>query len=223
MPNPQQPELARARRSDAVSDDALPSKAANRSRKKGAVADAGPVPEENQPGHQPEVVPDKPLVPHDAYRLRAVDDDRGDDDGGTVDDAFEGDTSVRYEFAFDTLMRPFAAAVGVLPNTAWLRLDDDELEIRFGPWSLRTPRSNVVGCEVTGPYHPVKVVGGPHVSLADRGITFATSRRLGACIRFRQPVPALDPLGLVKHPAATVTITNPHDLARRLGSSGERD
>jgi hypothetical protein len=89
--------------------------------------------------------------------------------------------------------------------------------VRFGPWRLRTPRDNVAGAEVTGPYRAIKVVGGPHVSFADRGVTFATNRRSGACIRFHEPVPALLPWGLVRHPAATVTVTNPGDLTRRLG------
>jgi hypothetical protein len=212
MPNPQQPELARARRSDAVTDDALPTKAQKRSKK--APLDApGPVPEDNLPGHQPDVVPDKPLVPPDAYRLRAVDD--ADEVRGPTGHDMTA-TSVRFAFLFEPLLLPFSAAVGVLPMTAGVELDDDELVVRFGPWSLRTPRSNVVGCEITGPYRPWKVAGPPHISLSDRGVTFATNTRRGACIRFREPVTGALPWGLLRHPAATVTVTNPDDLARRL-------
>ena len=205
MSNPQQPELARSRKASTVTDEALPTKAAPRRAKsrKTAPDTIGPIPEENRPGHQPDVVPDKPLVPHEAYRADAP-----------VDDT--GESSVRFAFRFDRLLVPFAAAVGVLPATAWVRLDDDELVIRFGPWILRTQRTNVAGCEVTGPYRMIKVVGPPHLSLADRGITFATNRQSGACIRFHEPVGALLPRGMLTHPAATVTVTNPDDLARRL-------
>jgi hypothetical protein len=197
MPNPQQPELARSRKSDAVTDDALPTKASRRV--KGTDDVRGPVPEDNRPGHQPDVVPDKPMVPPDAYRMHP-----GDDGGEATG------TSVRYAFRFDALLAPFALPLGVTPRTAWLQLDDDSLAIRFGLWSLRTSRDNVAGAEVTGPYNPLKVVGPPHLSLRDRGVTFATSRQQGACIRFREPV------GLLRHPAVTVTVTDPVDLVRRL-------
>lgn len=207
MPNPQQPELARARRSDTVVDDALPTKAQRRSKKAVAGSDApGPIPEDNRPGHQPEVVPDKPMVPHDAYRVQPAAGDGGPDDG----------LSVRFAFLFDPLLLPFSAAVGVLPRTSSVTLDDDALVVRFGPWSLRTPRSNIAGCEVTGPYLPWKVAGPPHLSLKDRGVTFATNRRRGVCVRFHEPVTGLVPWGLLRHPAATLTVTDPDDLARRL-------
>ena len=214
MPNPQQPELARSRKSDAVTDDALPTKAQKRSRKSATLDAVGPVPEDNLPGHQPDVVPDKPLVPPEAYRLRSVDDEVR----GPADD--DAPTSVRFAFLFDPLFLPLSAPLGILPRTSWVALDDDELVVRFGPWSLRTERDNIAGCEVTGPYRMWRVAGGPHLSLKDRGVTFATNRRAGACIRFHEPVTGLLPWGLVRHPAATLTVTNPHDLARRLQETG---
>lgn len=220
MPNPQQPELARARRSDAVTDDAQPTKAQKRSRKSAPDA-VGPIPVDNAPGHQPDVVPDKPLVPHDAYRVPTASEVRGPTAApGARKGPGGADTSVRFAFLFDPLLLPFSAAVGVVPATTHLVLDDDELVIRFGPWSLRTPRSNVAGCDVTGPYRPWKVAGPPHVSLRDRGVTFATNRRRGACIRFHEPVTGALPWGLLRHPAATVTVTNPDDLARRIDDAG---
>lgn len=213
MPNPQQPELARARKSDAVTDDALPTKAAKR-RRTSPVDDApGPVPEANRPGRTHDVVPDKPLVPPAAYQVHDADADTGDEVRGP--DA--AGSAVRLPFRFEPLLLPFSIAVGVTPSTAWVRLDDDELVVRFGPWSLSTARDNIAGCEVTGPYNPLKVVGPPRLSLRDRGVTFATNRRAGACITFREPVTALLPWGFLRHPAATVTVSDPHDLARRLG------
>jgi hypothetical protein len=73
---------------------------------------------------------------------------------------------------------------------------------------------------VTGPYKLWRVAGGPHLSLKDRGVTFATNRRSGACIRFAEPVTGLLPWGLLRHPAATVTVGNPQDLVRRLTAGG---
>lgn len=223
MPNPQQPELARSRKSGATSDDALPTKAARSRSKKGATA-PGPVPEDNLPGHVPDVVPDKPLLPPGPYRLHSDDDAdtvaTGGGSGGGADLGTAGPTSVRFAFLFDRLLTPAALAFGVTSRTASVTVDDDELVIRFGPWSLRTSRDNIAGAEVTGPYRVHKIAGPPHLSLKDRGVTFATSRRAGACIRFHEPVTGLLPFGLIRHPAATVTVTNPGDLVRRLTESG---
>jgi hypothetical protein len=87
-----------------------------------------------------------------------------------------------------------------------LILGGGRLRIRYGPWVLDTPASNLAGVAVTGPYHLWKVLGPPHLSAADRGITFATNAREGLCLRFTDPVPAIAPVGLIRHPGATVTV-----------------
>ena len=61
---------------------------------------------------------------------------------------------------------------------------------------------------------PPVYAGPPHLSLADRGITFATNRQRGLCIRLHRPHPAIDPLGLIRHPGVTVTVG---DVDGRLG------
>lgn len=216
MPNPQQPELARSRKAAPTADDALPARARRSAGRRGNDA-PGPVPAVNEPGHHHDVVPDKPLVPPAAYRVH---DEPAEVRGaGEASSYLPGDPvdAVRYRFRFDRLLVPAAAAAGVTPFTAWVDLDEERLEIRFGPWVLRTPRENVAGAEVTGPYRLWKVGGPPRLSLRDRGVTFATSTHQGTCIRFHEPVPAALPGGLLRHPAATVTVTNPPDLARRLG------
>ncbi len=213
MPNPQQPELARARRSDAVVESAAPGKATRRpSRRKAAAADApGPIPEDNRPGHQPDVVPDKPTEPPAAFRVPD-----GDAAGG-------GHEREAFSFEFDPVMLPFSAAVGATPWTTGVTVTDDELEIRFGPWHLATPLDNVAGAELTGPYRMLKTAGPPHLSFRDRGVTFATNRRRGVCIRFREPVAALLPRGPLRHPAATVTVAAPDELVRRLTDRPSRE
>ena len=128
-------------------------------------------------------------------------------------------TRRRFEFAFEARMRPTAAAFGVLPATAHVEVDGGELRVRFGPWSLRTPVANVVSTEVTGPYRWWKVAGSARVSLADRGVTFATTTRAGLCIRFRDPVPAALPRGLLQHRSATVTVADPAALADALATA----
>jgi hypothetical protein len=50
------------------------------------------------------------------------------------------------------------------------------------------------------------------VSLADRGLTFASNGRSGVCPRFKQPVRGVDPLGIVRHPGLTVTVDDAEGL-----------
>lgn len=216
MTNPQQPELARSRKG-ATSDDSV------KSRLNGAKADAsgpgpmGPIPEDNQPGHHPEVEQDKPTGPPPGPRARTraappTASAPVSDDGGTA----EALAPTRLPFRFRPLLAPAAAAFGVTPWTAHVDLDDEELRVRFGPWTVRTPRDNVAGAERTGPYKVAKVAGGPHLSFSDGGATFATTTDGGVCIRFREPVRALLPVGPVKHPALTVTVDDPDRLVELL-------
>jgi hypothetical protein len=213
MPNPQQPDLARSRRSEATAERAAPAKLSARRKVSGGVTDdaGGAVPPDNLPGHHPEVDQDKPLVPPDAYRAP-------ENEQEPVDAPDEPDVEVRHPFLFDPLLRVLGLPFGVMPTTAWVRVTPEDVEIRFGWWHLRTDRSNVEGCEVVeGPFSVFKVAGPPHLSLADRGVTFATNRRVGACIRFREPVSVLLPGRLLTHPAAVVTVADPYALARSLG------
>jgi hypothetical protein len=156
----------------------------------------GPIPSHNEPGHHPEVEQDKPVgPPPEPQRIQR---------------------SHRFEFAFDPVMAPAAALVGVTPWTSGVEVDAERLHVRFGPWSLRAPIDDIAGAEPTGPYRLLKVAGPPRLSLVDRGVTFATNRRAGVCIRFRHPVRAIDPWGLLRHTAATVTVADVDRLARLL-------
>jgi hypothetical protein len=150
----------------------------------------GPIPEENLPGHHPEVEQDKPSGPPPGPRLYAV-----------------PSTVRRFPFRFEGLMVPFALAFGVPPRATGVTVDDEDVSIAFGLWHMRFPLDEVVDVEETGDYWLPKVAGPPHVSLADRGITFATNRHAGLCIRLRTA--QAGPYPLLRHPGVTVTV---HDL-----------
>jgi hypothetical protein len=123
--------------------------------------------------------------------------------------------ATRFPFAFEPRLVPFSLAFGVTPRTAWVEIDDDDLTVRFGLWHLRTPRANIVEGQVTGPYSFAKVAGPAHLSLADRGVTFATTTRRGACFVLREPVPGIAPFGRLRHPGVTVTVADPEGLLAR--------
>jgi hypothetical protein len=96
------------------------------------------------------------------------------------------------------------------------------LRIRFGPWRVQTPLSNVVSTTRTGPFSLIKTMGPARLSFADRGLTCATNNESGLCIRFATPVRGLDPLGLLRHPAVTVTVADCDSLAKTLGRYSRR-
>jgi|SRR5215213_5177473 len=131
-------------------------------------------------------------------------------------------STVRFGFRFDPWYRLAALPFGVSPSSASVTVegspDQRVLVARFGPWSVTTPVENVAGTTVTGPYSPVKTIGPAHVSLSDLGLTFATNREQGLCIRFLTSVPGIAPTGLLRHPALTVTVEDPEELARMLAA-----
>ncbi len=158
-----------------------------------------PIPADNEPGHHPEVEQDKP----DLRRARAK--------------AKQSRVQPHvFEFDFDGVFRWADRPLGITPATASVEVDDDRLVARFGRWRAEIDRSNITGAEVTGPYHLLKTIGPPHLSFADRGITFATNRRQGVCIRLATPIKAMEPLGVLRHPSITLTVDRPQELANLL-------
>jgi hypothetical protein len=124
----------------------------------------------------------------------------------------------RLGFAFARSYRAPALALGITPATAWVDVGDGALEVRFGPWRLSTELANVTDAAVTGPYAFWKTAGGARLAITDRGLTFATNGDSGVLISFRTPVRGLDPLGVIRHPELTVTVTEVERLAELLRS-----
>jgi hypothetical protein len=126
------------------------------------------------------------------------------------------DTStISMSFAFERPLDTWARWFAVVPTRSYVRLDDHGFEAVYGPWRVASLWSNVVGVERTGPYRAWKVAGPARLSLSDRGITMAGTTAGGACLRFREPVRGLDPLGVIRHPAATLGVDD-LDLFIRL-------
>lgn len=165
------------------------------------------LPPDNEPGHHPEVEQDKPSP----ERLRKARARHARDAGRDVEPR-------TFELAFEPLYRLAGLPLDVRPATTAVEVSDDEVVIRFGRWSTRIDRSTITDVEVTGPYTVPKTIGPPHLSLTDRGITFATNRRRGVCLRLSRPVPGIEPLGVLRHPGVTVTVADPEALADLLRS-----
>ncbi|HQZ32766.1 MAG TPA: YihY/virulence factor BrkB family protein [Ilumatobacteraceae bacterium] len=122
-----------------------------------------------------------------------------------------------YPFRFSGLVGALARVFGVRSDRAIASISSDGLlSVRYGRWVATTPVANVRSVDVTGPYATMKVAGPPHLSFADRGLTFATNRDRGVCICFHEPVSALLPFGLLLHPGLTFTVDQPEQFAARL-------
>jgi hypothetical protein len=118
-------------------------------------------------------------------------------------------------FRFDTAARPLLAVLGVRQATCRIRFDDGLLDVQFGRWGVRTPAGNVVSAAESGLLAARRALG-PRLSLADRGLTFATSVRGGVCLTFDEPVAGLLPWTGLRHPSLTVTVARPASLVHQV-------
>ena len=117
----------------------------------------------------------------------------------------------RLGFEFDPRYRKLLSLLGITPARAWIEIAGGGFEARFGLWRLRTAVANISSMKESGPYTALRAIG-PHISLADQGLTFDSTTRGGVCMLFHRPVPGRETLGLVKHPGLTVTVANPGGL-----------
>jgi hypothetical protein len=124
-----------------------------------------------------------------------------------------------FDFAFDPEYQAAALVFGVTPSRTGVEVQDGRLVARYGFWRLKTQVANVESTEVSGPYRLLTTIGPAHLSLADRGLTFASNKRRGLCIKFKEPVAGLEPTGRLRHPGLTVTVADVDGLAAALASA----
>lgn len=122
-----------------------------------------------------------------------------------------------FPFAFDPSYAAAGRPFGVTPRTAGVEVGPDWLYVRYGAWRLLTPRANIRGAELTGGFTFAKTAGPPHLSFADRGVSFTTNGDRALCLQFHEPVTVLDPTGSLRHPGATLAVADPEGLADALG------
>ena len=120
--------------------------------------------------------------------------------------------TVRHPFEFAPAYRVAALPFGITPRTAWVEIGPAGLDVRYGLWRLRTPVSNIEDATLTGDFGFLKTAGPPHLSFADRGVSFTTNARSALCVQFHQPVKGIDPTGRIKHPGATLSVRDPEAL-----------
>jgi hypothetical protein len=124
----------------------------------------------------------------------------------------------RFDFRFASAYRLAARPFGITPERAWVQIDDEHLLAHYGPWRLRTTLDNISRVAITGPYRFYRTVGPARLGITDGGLTFASNGDRGVLLSFRQRVPAIDPLKLIRHPELTVTVADVHGLVSALGT-----
>src|SRR5690606_18452511 len=121
-----------------------------------------------------------------------------------------------FECKLDPLYRAARVLCGITPGPSLARVTGGDFTVIFGRWRLPTARPNIPPTPVTGPDHTLKTTGPPHLCLADRGLTCATNAQQGLCVQFAEPVPGIEPTGLLRHPGVTVTVADCAGLAAAL-------
>lgn len=122
----------------------------------------------------------------------------------------------RFAFRFTPAYRLAARPFGITPERAWVQIEGEQLTANYGPWRLRTTRGNISRVTITGPYRFERTAGPARLGITDGGLTFASNGQEGVLLSFHKRVPAIDPLGLVRHPELTVTVADAHGLVDAL-------
>jgi hypothetical protein len=99
-----------------------------------------------------------------------------------------------------------------------VEVDDDYLAARYGPWRLRTTLANISAVAITGPYRFYRTAGPARLGITDGGLTFASNGDRGVLVSFRERIPAIDPLRLIRHPELTVTVADVNGLVNALAA-----
>lgn len=122
----------------------------------------------------------------------------------------------RFDFAWDPAYRRAARIFGITPSRAWVDVDDEKVDARFGPWRLRVARANITGVALTGPFLFIKTAGPARLGVTDAGLTFATNGERGVLLSFHEKVRAAGPTRPLRHPELTVTVADAEGLAAAL-------
>jgi len=110
--------------------------------------------------------------------------------------------------------RPYLRLWTVRPETAFAELND-ELEVQFGRFVIRTPVANLASWRIEGPFLWITAIG-IRRSFRHGDVSFAGSPHGGVRIDFREPVP----WGPLKVPAIYVGADDLGGLAAELTRRG---
>jgi hypothetical protein len=127
-------------------------------------------------------------------------------------------TAVRFPIRVGRRSWPVLMFFGVRPDNAWVDIDED-LDVRFGWYRLRTPMANLASWRIEGPFLWITAIG-VRRSIRHGDVTFGGSPHGGVRIEFREPVQ----WGPMRVPAIYVPADDLEGLGgelKRRGVNGE--
>lgn len=131
--------------------------------------------------------------------------------------------TTRFRFSYEPTYQRANRLFGIAPQNTWIDIDGREIDAHFGRWRLHTALANISAVEITGPYRFIKTAGPARLGITDLGITFATNRRRGVLLTFREKVPAIEPFGVLRHPELTVTVAEVDAFVKLIRERAELD
>jgi len=122
----------------------------------------------------------------------------------------------RFPIRLGRRSRPLLRLFGVRgEENAYLALDGDELDSRFGFAHVRVPLANIVSWRIEGPWRWITAIG-VRRSIRHGDFTFGGSPRGGVRLDFKERVK----LGPFRMPALYVTVEDLEGLAAALAARG---
>ncbi len=129
----------------------------------------------------------------------------------------------RFRFSYEPTYLRANRLFGIAPQNTWIDIDGRAIDAHFGRWRLHTTLANIRAVEITGPYRFIKTAGPARLGITDLGITFATNRRRGVLLTFREKVPAIEPFGVLRHPELTVTVAEVDTFVKLIRERADLD
>ena len=122
--------------------------------------------------------------------------------------------ATRFPIRIGRRSRPYLRLWTVRPDTAFAELDND-LEVHFGRFVIRTPAANLASWRIEGPFLWITAIG-IRRSIRHGDVSFAGSPHGGVRIDFRDPVS----WGRMKVPAIYIGADDLDGLAAELTRRG---
>jgi hypothetical protein len=123
-------------------------------------------------------------------------------------------SGIRFPIRIGRRSRPYLRLWTVRPDTAFVEVDDD-IDVHFGRFRLRTPLANLASWRIEGPFLWITAIG-IRRSIRHADVSFAGSPHGGVRIDFREPVR----WGLFNVPAIYVGADDLDGLAAELTRRG---
>ena len=121
---------------------------------------------------------------------------------------------LRFPIRIGRRSRGFVRLWTARPETSYVDLND-ELDVRFGRFRLRTPIANIASWRIEGPFRWITAIG-LRRSVRHADVSFAGSPHGGVRIDFKERVP----WGFLRVPAIYVGVDDLDGLAAELARRG---